>query len=130
MATIPAGPLAVRWLAHELDPLRAGAVSVARVTLENAGTAAWRPDGPHRIEISYHWLDERGNPIVWEGYWRPLERWVAPGERIELPMEIRAPVPPGRYRLALDLVCEGRFWFAEIGNTPRRRPGASGRSRS
>lgn len=118
MLAVPAGPLAVRWLARDLEPLRAGAVSLARVTIENAGTAPWRPDGPHRIEASYHWLDERGNPIVWEGYWCPLQRAVAPGEQIELAMEIRAPIPPGRYRLSFDLVSEGRFWFAEIGNAP------------
>jgi hypothetical protein len=113
---VPAGPLAVRWLAREIEPLRAGAVSLARVRLENAGTAPWRPDGPHRIEASYHWLDERGNPIVWEGYWCPLQRPVAPDEQVELTMEIRAPIPPGRYRLSFDLVSESRFWFAEIGN--------------
>jgi hypothetical protein len=118
MQAVPAGPLAVRWLAHELEPLRAGAVSLARVRLENAGAAPWRPDGRHRIEASYHWLDERGNPIVWEGYWCPLQRVVAAGEQVELTMEIRAPIPPGRYRLALDLVSEGRFWFEEIGNAP------------
>jgi hypothetical protein len=116
MQAVPAGPLAVRWLAHELEPLRAGAVTQARVRLENAGTAPWRPDGRHRIEASYHWLDERGNPIVWEGLWCPLQRVVAPGQHVELTMEIRAPIPPGRYRLALDLVSEGRFWFEEIGN--------------
>jgi hypothetical protein len=26
-------------------------------------------------------------------------------------------VPPGRYRFAIDLVDEGRFWLAELGNT-------------
>ena len=31
---------------------------------------------------------------------------------------MRAPQPPGRYRLAFDLVEELRFWFAEIGSTP------------
>lgn len=86
--------------------------------LENAGTAAWRPDPPHRIEASYHWLDAQGNPIVWEGYWKPLQRVVEPGEQIELDMEVRAPIPPGRYRIAFDLVEEGRWWFAEVGNTP------------
>jgi hypothetical protein len=31
---------------------------------------------------------------------------------------VRAPIPPGRYRLAVDLVEEHRFWLAELGNTP------------
>ncbi len=29
---------------------------------------------------------------------------------------MRAPQPPGRYRLAFDLVEELRFWFAEVGS--------------
>ena len=29
---------------------------------------------------------------------------------------MRLPLPPGRYRFALDLVDEGRFWLAELGN--------------
>ena len=29
---------------------------------------------------------------------------------------MRAPIPPGRYRLALDLVAEFRAWFSELGS--------------
>jgi hypothetical protein len=43
---------------------------------------------------------------------------VEPGRRLELEAEVRAPIPPGRYRLVLDLVIEYRYWFGEIGNTP------------
>jgi hypothetical protein len=106
---VPAGPLAVRWHSHELEPVEAGAVSHAHVVLENAGTAAWRD-----LNISYHWLDDRGNPIVWDGIRHALA--AAPGERIERDLEVRGPIPPGRYRLAFDLVDEHRFWFAELGN--------------
>src|SRR5581483_11339169 len=45
----------------------------------------------------------------------PLRRRVPPGERVTLEVRIRAPVPPGRYRLALDLVAEHRAWFGEVG---------------
>ena len=31
---------------------------------------------------------------------------------------VRAPIPPGRYRLAFDLVSEGRAWFSELGDAP------------
>jgi len=66
--------------------------------------------------VSYHWLDQLGNPIVWDGLWRPLEREVPPGWQIDLLLEVRAPHPPGRYRLAFDLVDEARCWFAEVGS--------------
>ena len=59
---VPAGPLAARWLGYELEPPQAGTLTRARVELENAGSAPWR-----NLNLSYHWLDERGNPIVWDG---------------------------------------------------------------
>ena len=39
---VPAGPLAVRWLAFEVCALQAGAHRPRAVELENAGQAAWR----------------------------------------------------------------------------------------
>jgi hypothetical protein len=113
---VPAGPLAVRWHAYELPPQRAGTVSFGRVELENAGSAAWRSRPGTDIHLSYHWLDLRGNPIVWAGAFILLPERVEPGARFDLPVAVRAPMPPGRYRLAFDLVDEGRLWFAEVGN--------------
>ena len=106
---VPAGPLAVRWHAVDVDSPEAGALGRVRASIENAGSAAWRG-----LSLSYHWLDERGNPIVWDGLRTALE--AAPGERLEVEAPLRGPIPPGRYRLALDLVDEHRFWLAELGN--------------
>jgi hypothetical protein len=99
----------VRWHVYELEPVQAGALTHARIVVENAGSAAWRD-----LNVSYHWLDDRGNPIVWDGIRRPVS--AAPGEQIKRELEVRGPIPPGRYRLALDLVDEHRFWLAELGN--------------
>jgi hypothetical protein len=118
---VPAGPLAVRWRAYQLGELQAGALGTARLTLENAGSAAWPPDGPHRVCVSYHWLDELGNPIVWDGLWTALPRRVEPGETVETELAVRAPRPPGRYRLAFDLVADDRLWLTEVGNTALER---------
>ncbi|MFL5969675.1 MAG: hypothetical protein ACJ74D_13325 [Gaiellaceae bacterium] len=106
---VPAGPLAVRWLECEVGAVQAGALTRARVVVENAGSAPWR-----ELNISYHWLDDRGNPIVWDGIRHPVS--AARGERVEHDVDVRAPIPPGRYRLAFDLVDEHRFWLAELGN--------------
>jgi hypothetical protein len=113
---VPAGPLAVRWHAYDLPAQRAGTKSVGRVELENAGTAAWRSRPGTDIHLSYHWLDLRGNVIVWAGAFILLPERVEPGERFEALVTVRAPLPPGRYRLAFDLVDEGRLWFSEVGN--------------
>ena len=108
------GPLVVRFRAWALDTPRAGALTRARVELENAGSATWRDD----VRVSYHWLDELGNPIVWDGLRTALPGPVAPGERLELELRVRAPIPPGRYGFALDLVAERRAWFGELGGEP------------
>jgi hypothetical protein len=115
---VPVGPLAVRWLTYELPPFRAGAEGVARVSLENAGTAPWRSRRSLGVQLSHHWLDDRGNAIVWDGPRVAFARPVEPGEVLEAELTVRAPQPPGRYRLAFDLVEEFRFWFEEVGSFP------------
>ena len=113
------GPLVVRWHALELAPVEAGTLQQATVEVENVGSATWRTRGPKDgLFVAYHWLDERGNPIVWDGRRTPLERPVAPGETLRQQFALRAPIPPGRYRLAVDIVEEHRFWLAELGNQP------------
>ncbi len=115
---VPAGPLAVRWLAYELSGVRAGTTGTLRVRARNAGSARWRSRGDAGVQASYHWLDPLGNAIVWDGPRTAFERPVAPGEEVELELQLRAPQPPGRYRLAVDLVEEFRYWFAEVGSMP------------
>jgi hypothetical protein len=112
------GPLAPRWLAWSLEAPRAGVTSVARLTVENAGSATWRSHGAEGVQASFHWLDSLGNPIVWDGPRTPLPHPVGPGQQVELEFDVAAPRPPGRYRLAFDLVEEHRFWFEEVGCTP------------
>ncbi len=107
---VPAGPLGVRWLEYEVEPLQAGAPGRAHVRLENAGAAQW-----HDLLAAYHWLDELGNAIFWDGLRTPVPP-LAPGETGEIDLGLRALMPPGRYRLAFDLVLEHRYWLSEIGN--------------
>jgi hypothetical protein len=109
---IPAGPLAVRWLAQGLGNVKAGALHLVPLAFENAGAATWRD-----LKLSYHWLDPLGNPILWDGL-RTEPGVVEPGRRVELEARVRAPIPPGRYRLAFDLVIEYRYWLGDIGNVP------------
>ena len=113
------GPLVAHWRSLERVPVQAGALQLATVEVENAGTAAWRTRGSEDgLFLSYHWLDERGNPIVWDGARTPLVRTVEPGDSLRQEVALRAPIPAGRYRLAVDLVEEHRFWLAELGNPP------------
>src|SRR3954466_12325134 len=102
-----AGPLVARWRSLELAPVAAGTLQLATVEAENAGSAAWRTRGPEAgLFLAYHWLDERGNPIVWDGRRTPLEQVVEPGGALNQAIAVRAPIPPGPYRFAVDLVEE------------------------
>jgi hypothetical protein len=104
------GPLSAHICDWTLETPHAGSVAHARVELENTGTASWREG----VRLAYHWLDDLGNAIVWDGTRTPLPL-VAPGERVRVEARVRAPIPPGRYRFALDLVAEHRAWFSELG---------------
>ncbi len=105
------GPLAVRFGAPPTVLPEAGTVERVSVELENVGALRWSSG----TFISYHWLDSRDNPIVWDGI-RTDAPALAPGESALVDVEVRAPIPPGRYRLAFDLVAELRAWFSELGS--------------
>jgi hypothetical protein len=105
------GPLVVRWGDWTLAEPQAGAMGHGAVELENAGTVTWN----NGIRLAYHWLDERDNPIVWDGE-RTEVPPLAPGERVTVHARVRAPIPPGRYRFAFDLVAEHMAWFSELGS--------------
>ncbi len=105
------GPLAVTWGAWKLEEPRAGTFGLATIELENAGTIAWG----ETVLLSYHWLDLRDNPIVWDGY-RTALPVIPPGERLTVEARVRAPIPPGRYRFSPDLVVEHRAWVSALGS--------------
>jgi hypothetical protein len=54
-------------------------------------------------------------PIDWDGLRTPIAR-LEPTARVTVAARVRAPIPPGRYRLAFDVVLEERYWLSEIGN--------------
>jgi hypothetical protein len=105
------GPLGIRFGAPPTLAPEAGVLAQLRLEIENAGSLAWR-EGVH---LSYHWLDSRDNPIVWDGVRTPAPS-LEPGERVAFELAVRAPIPPGPYRLAFDAVAENRAWFSELGN--------------
>jgi hypothetical protein len=107
----------VRWLEYDLPPLRAGAIALATVRLENAGDVVWDSQAGTGICIGYHWLDRLGNPVVWDGLLSAFPDAVSPGERVEVFITIAGPIPAGEYRIAIDLVDGGRCWFEEVGNS-------------
>jgi hypothetical protein len=101
----------VTWGQPPAVELRAGTRVPAQVEVQNAGALRWGDT----IFVAYHWLDDRDNPIVWDGR-RTAVPPLAAGERATVEVTVRAPIPPGRYRLAFDMVAEHRAWFSELGS--------------
>src|SRR5437867_4288557 len=66
-------------------------------------------------------LDEN-RYVVFDGLRTPFAAPVAPGDTVTIRATVRAPRHPGRYRLAWDIVQEGRLWFS---TEPDAQPGIS-----
>ena len=85
------------------------------VRLRNTSGETW-PSGPgRRLKPAYHWLDESGEPVVFEGARSAFARPVKPGRGVRLEQQVLPPDEPGRYILQLDLVYEFVGWFSERG---------------
>jgi hypothetical protein len=85
------------------------------VRLRNTSAEAW-PTGPGgRVKLAYHWFDESGATVSFEGARSAFESAVAAGEEVGLSQRVLMPETPGRYRLQLDLVYEFVGWFSERG---------------
>jgi hypothetical protein len=101
----------VRFGAAPAPAPQAGVVETLALELTNVGTVPWND----QVKLSYHWLDDRDNPIVWDGI-RTTVPALAPGASAVVEAQVRGPMPPGRFRLAFDMVAEHRAWFSELGS--------------
>jgi hypothetical protein len=71
----------------------------------------WGEDGAPSIRVGARWRSLDGEPVGAEALRTVLPGPLAPGEWMALPVHVRAPSSPGRYRLELDLVHEHVQWF-------------------
>jgi len=85
------------------------------IALTNEGWETWTT-GANAIFASYHWLDEHGRVVQFDGERTPLPRAIRPGETCDVALAVHAPAEVGRYQLAIDLVREGVTWFSEAGH--------------
>ena len=84
--------------------------------MKNLGWQTWDSHAvPSPVLVSYHWADQRGRTLVFEGIRTALPSVVRSGEVAALTVNIVAPPDTGRRRLVLDLVHEGTTWFSEQG---------------
>jgi hypothetical protein len=106
----------------------AGTVVTIEVSVTNTGLMSWPASGEHAVHLAYHWLDERGNTVLWDGARAVLERDIAPDETTTLVVSVRAPEADGSYVLAWDMVQEGSGWFSGSSTAMKTEPVAVGDS--
>lgn len=108
--------------------LDAGTQSEVPITVTNDGLLTWQSEHEPVFALSYHWL-VAGSGLVaeFDGQRTAFPRDVAPGDRITVPVRVRAPERAGDYVLAWDIVHEGRTWLSTEGiESPRSTVAVNG----
>ena len=91
------------------------------VEIHNRGEQAWVGDLSRPIKASYHWIDQNGTPVVFDGVRTPVpESGIPPKQVVRVEMAVVAPAVPGRYVLVLTILQERVAWLEEKGFEPAR----------
>src|SRR5262249_32291082 len=95
----------------------------ARVTkLSTRAFPAQASYGPRLVRLGAQLCPQDGSLINrdYERAWLPAS--LPGGKTIEIPITLKAPETPGRYRLKFDLVSEGIDWFEQAGSPTTEKP--------
>ena len=85
------------------------------VTVKNTGNFIWTNAGSNPVHMSYHILDENKKPVFNDGLRADLPKDLLPGQKVTVPLQVKAPEQPGSYIVQLDMVQEEVAWFGEKG---------------
>lgn len=119
-STLSQNPLDKSALCVEMELLHfPGEMEVNRrytlqVRLHNRGDEYLKSLLPYPVHISYHWLDENGKIVVFDGIRTPLMPPLPPMGVRDVSVEILAPQDEGTYTLQVTLVQEFQFWFEDL----------------
>ena len=116
---LPESGFQVAFESHNVaSEMKSGKTVSADIAVKNISPIIWpsTPDSKDRyaVNLSYHWLNQTGAPVVFDGLRTPLPRDLKPGESVDLKAAIQAPEKPGRYILEVTLVQErSGAWFPD-----------------
>lgn len=89
------------------------------VEIHNATDVTWKGDLFRPINLSYHWLDENDDIVLFDGVRSPLPEGGVCAHGLALAsMEIVTPEQEGKYKLILTMVQESVGWFEDMGFQP------------
>src|SRR5438552_15193434 len=109
---MPAKTFIATYVASPPGSVAAGTGFVVSVALTNTGNEVWKSTAPGLVNLSYHWYDPSGAPVVWDGARTPLGGDIAPTQQRTVQLAVTAPPTPGAYLLRIALVQEGVGWLA------------------
>lgn len=85
------------------------------MTVKNTGNFIWPHAGSNPVHMSYHVLDADKKVVINDGSRADLPNDLLPGQKVTMPLHVKAPEQPGSYIVQLDMVQEGVAWFGEKG---------------
>ena len=86
------------------------------VEVSNETDFHWLSKGLNPTYLSYHWQNELGESIIFEGLRSPFSSLGLPSNQsLKANMQLTAPLEIGKYHLILTLVKENVCWFEENG---------------
>lgn len=109
---------AIEQFACRSATLQTGRPTGFRLRVRNTGTQAWqlKPGLTSATQLGFNLFAE-GDQVIHAGKWGLLDRQVAPDETIDFDLVVPS-VPPGRYRLFVDMLDQRNGWFFQTGSQP------------
>jgi len=86
------------------------------VEVTNRSEQLWLGSVFYPIKLSYHWLDNAGEMVIFDGCRTELPAGgVPPWQTVRAKVSVVAPAKKGNYKLVVSLVQESYAWFDELG---------------
>ena len=98
--------------------ITAGSTFSLPVRIQNTGGQSWLSSCLRPVRVAYHWLDEAGNVVVYDGQRTALPGDLHAGDHAVVQVRVEAPPRPGNHTLRLTLVQETVAWFEDRGSVP------------
>ena len=102
--------------------LSAGQKMTLRLRITNRSQCNWAPSSESGVIVASRWFNRRGIPRSRIDGSVEIAESLAPGQSINLSIDVSAPAKKGIRHLVVDLVDEGVCWFHEKGSVCLRLP--------